>query len=119
MILVVRVKLILAVNPARALPGVQLKLYDRDELDPDDYLGAAVTDESGEARFVFDSEQYTDREDQPSWRLESMPDLFVVVFDNHGEEVLSTREQVVADDLPDQITVAVPTSLAQQHGLIL
>lgn len=118
MILVVRVKLVLAEKAAQALPGVKMNLYDRDQLDQDDYLGSEVTDDSGEARFVFDSVQYTDREDQPAWRLESMPDLYVKVYGRLGEVVLSTREQVLIDDLPDVITVAVPKSLAEQHGLI-
>jgi len=44
--------------------------------------------------------------------------LYVIVYNSQGEAVFSTRRQVVADDLPDLITVAVPTNLAQQYDLI-
>lgn len=119
MILVVRIRLVLAEYPTRVLKGVKVALFDRDLSDQDDHLGSGLADDNGEARIVFDSDQYTDREDQPAWRVESLPDLYVILYNSRGEAVFSTRRQVVADDLPDVITVAVPTSVAQEHGLIL
>ncbi len=118
MILVVRIKLVLVEEPDRVLKGVRVALFDRDLSDQDDHLGSGVTGENGEARIVFDSDRYTDREDQSAWRVESLPDLYVIVYNSRGEAVFSTRRQVVADDLPDVITVAVPTGLAQEHDLI-
>jgi hypothetical protein len=118
MILVVRIKLVLNEMPYRVLKEVQVALFDRDLSDQDDHLGSGLTGDNGEARIVFDSDRYTDREDQPAWRVDSLPDLYVIVYNNQGEAVFSTRRQVVADDLPDVITVAVPKSVAQQHALI-
>ncbi len=118
MILVVRIKLVLDEMPDRVLKGVRVALFDRDLSDQDDHLGSGVTADNGEARIVFDSDLYTDREDQPAWRVESMPDLYVIVYDSLGEQVFSTRRQMVADDLPDVITVAVPQALALKHELI-
>lgn len=118
MILVVRIKLVLDELPGQVLEGVRVALFDRDLSDQDDHLGSEVTGANGEARIVFDSDRYTDREDQPAWRVDSLPDLYVIVYNNQGEAVFSTRRQVVADDLPDVITVAVPKSVAQQHALI-
>ena len=123
MILVVRVKLVVVeeasdVLPGNILPGVKLALYDRDISDEDDFLASGVTGENGEARLVFDSDQYTDQEDQPAWRLDSMPDLYVKVYNHQGVEIFSTRDRTVDDRLPDLITVALPKELADQHHLL-
>lgn len=123
MILVVRVKLVVVeeasdVLPGNILPGVKLALYDRDISDEDDFLASGVTGENGEARLVFDSDQYTDQEDQPAWRLDSMPDLYVKVYNHQGVEIYSTRDRTVDDRLPDLITVALPKELADQHHLL-
>jgi hypothetical protein len=117
MILVVRVKLVLKEDPGKLLKGVKLALYDRDQADEDDFLASGLTGENGQARLVFDSDQYTDKEDQPAWRLDSMPDLYVNVFDKDEKVIYSTREQAEVDKMPDLITVALPQSLAEQHQL--
>ncbi len=118
MILVVRVRLVIKEDPSKLLPGVKLALYDRDKTNEDDFLASGVTGEKGEARLVFDSEQYTDQEDQPAWRLDSMPDLFVIVYNQQGEEIYSTRDQTVEDRLPDVIVVGLPEELADRHHLL-
>jgi hypothetical protein len=97
---------------------VTLALFDRDKNDNDDFLATGVTGENGEARLVFDSDQYTDEEDQPAWRLDSMPDLYVTVYNQQGEEIYSTRDRTVDDKLPDLIVVALPKELAERHRLV-
>jgi hypothetical protein len=118
MILVVRIKLVLEEDPDKVLSGVKLALYDRDQADEDDFLASGETSENGQARLVFDSDQYTDKEDQPAWRLDSMPDLFVNVYNRAGEVIYSNRESATVDRLPDLITLALPRELAEQHGLL-
>ena len=118
MILAVRVRLILAGNASRVLPGVKIALFDRDLHDEDDYLGSGVTGENGVVRITFDSDQYADNEDQPAWRLDSLPDLYVRVYNSNGAVVYSTIEKTVADSLPDEITVAIPREVAERHNLL-
>lgn len=118
MILATRVKLVIAETPEIVLPGVRVALYDRDHASMDDFLGESVTNEKGEARFVFESEAYTDEEDLPLWKLDSLPDLYVMVYNPEGVVLLTTRQDVEVNNLPQQMIVGVPEELARQHGLI-
>jgi hypothetical protein len=118
MILATRVKLVVAETPEIALPGVKVALYDRDHASMDDFLGEGVTDDKGELRFVFESEDYTDEEDLPLWKVDSLPDLYVMVYSSAGEVLLTTRQEVEANNLPQQLVVGVPHDLARSHGLI-
>ena len=118
MILATRIKLVVAETPEIPLPGVKVVLYDRDEHSMDDYLGVAVTDEKGEARIAFESEAYADEEDLPLWKLDSLPDLYVMVYSPSGEVMLTTRQEVDWDNLPQQILVGVPEETARSFGLI-
>ena len=113
-----RVKLVLAETPETVLPGVRVALYDRDEHDQDDFLAEGVTDVQGEIFFSFQAYQYADLEDQPEWSIESLPDLYVVVYDAQDRQVLSTRQQTQTDRTPLLLTVPVKRELAQQHGLV-
>ena len=97
MLLTTRVKLVLAESPATGIPGIKVELYDRDTNDKDDLLAAAVSDGEGEILFSYDSEQYTDAEDQELWRLDSLPDLYIVVYDSRDTVVLSTRSETLED----------------------
>ena len=119
MILAVRIKLVVAETPEVTLPGVKLSLYDRDQQSMDDFLGTGVTNENGECRIVFDSDAYTDEEDRPLWRLDSLPDLYVMVYNAQGEVLISTRQHVEDNNLPQLITIGVPEELAKREGLIL
>ena len=117
MILATRVKLVLAENPANGLEGIKVSLYDRDIGDPDDLLGTDITDENGEILFSYDSSLFMDEDDLPDWKIESLPDLFIVVYSNKEEIVLSTRSEVVSDKLQRIITVPVSQALVDQYGL--
>lgn len=119
MVFTMRVKLVLEDASETGLPGVRVALYDRDECDQDDFLSESISDEHGEAFFAFQSYQYADLEDQPEWAVKSLPDLYVVIYDDQDRQVLSTREQVQIDRLPLLITVRVPLDLARQHGFVL
>ena len=118
MVLTTRVKLVLSSSPATGIPGVKVSLFDRDIQDEDDFLATAVTDDQGEIFFSFDSDQYTDAEEQELWRLESLPDLYVKVYDAYGQVVLSTRSETHEDKLPKLITVPISQELVEKHGLM-
>jgi hypothetical protein len=118
MILFTHVRLVLEENPERGIPGVELVLYDRDEGDEDDRLASGVTDDRGEVLFKFDSKSYMDTEDQDQWRIDSLPDLYIVAIDKLGEVILSSRSQAMQNQIPDLITIQVSQSLADKHGLL-
>jgi hypothetical protein len=118
MLLATRVKLVTAESPVAGIPGVKVGLFDRDTRSEDDMLGTEITDERGIARFYFDSKVYTDGEDQPAWQKESLPDLYVVVYDAQGSIVISTRSEVVEDKIPDEIVVPLSKELVDRHQLL-
>ncbi|MFN8470907.1 MAG: hypothetical protein U0822_01695 [Anaerolineae bacterium] len=113
-----RVKLVLADAPKTGIPGVKMSLFDKDVTNPDDYLGAGVTDENGEVLFAYDSSAFVDSEDGPEWSIASLADLFVVVYDASGAEVLNTRDQTVDDKLPARLVISIDRTLAEKHGLL-
>lgn len=119
MLLTTRVRLVLAEAPETGLPGVKVSLFDRDIQDEDDLLGTEVTDTEGEALFAFDSDLYTDAEDQPEWRIESLPDFYVVVYDAQDRVVLSTRSEALQNNLPRRFTVPVSRERVEKHELVV
>ena len=118
MLLTTRVKLFTDGNRGKPLPGVKVSLYDRDNSDDDDLLATATTDEVGEIFFSYDSDLYTDTEDQPSWYIDSLPDLFVIVYDAKDQVVISTRAKTRQDKLVRVIEVPISQELVAKHGLI-
>ena len=112
MLLTTRVKLVLSSSPGTGIPGVKVSLYDRDIQDEDDFLATAVTDDQGEIFFSFDSEE------KDLWRLESLPDLYVKVYDARGQVVLSTKSETLDDKLPKLITIPISQELVEKHGLM-
>ncbi len=117
MILAVRVKLVVAEDPAQAVPGVQVSLYDRDAITEDDLLDSGVSDAQGQVHFRFDSDQFKDVDDEPEWRIDSLPDLYVVVTDARGQLILSTRDRAIDNKLPNEIRVPIGRELLQAHGV--
>lgn len=117
MLLTTRVRLVLAESPTVGIPGVKVSLFDRDIHDPDDFLATEVTDDQGEIFFSFDSEDYTDAEDKELWRLESLPDLYIKIYDAQDQVVLSSRSETQEDKLPSLITIPISQELLEKHGL--
>ncbi|MFN8481875.1 MAG: hypothetical protein U0768_02305 [Anaerolineae bacterium] len=113
-----RVKLVLADSPKTGVPGAKVSLYDKDVTNPDDYLGTGMTDDKGEVLFTYDSSTFVDNEDGPEWSIASLADLYVIVYDASGAEVLNTREQTVDDTMPARLVVPIERSLAEKHGLL-
>ena len=118
MLLTTRIKLFVDEDPSIPIPNVKISLFDRDEGDEDDLLATEFTDEKGEIFFGFESYLYTDEEDKPEWRTDSLPDLYVIVYDSQGREVLSTRSQTDFDKLVREIPVPISVELINSHSLL-
>lgn len=115
--LMMRVQLVLDENRKQVLPNVKVSLYDRDWKSEDDLLGTDVTDAKGEIYFQFDEKKYKDDEDGPDWRIESLPDLYVNVYDAQDKVVYSTRDVVKRDKFPQLLVVPIPRAIVEQHKL--
>ncbi len=115
--LMLRVQLVVSEEPKRGVPNARVSLYDRDWQSQDDLLGTAVTDGKGEIVFEFDEKKYKDAEDSPDWRIESLPDLYVNVYDAQGNVVYSTREVVERDKFPKLLVVPIPRVVIEKHKL--
>ncbi|MDL1898326.1 hypothetical protein FBQ82_18935 [Anaerolineae bacterium CFX7] len=115
--LMLRVQLVIAEEPKKALPNVKVSLYDRDWKSEDDLLGTEVTDAKGEIFFEFDEKKYKDAEDGPDWRIESLPDLYVNIYDVQDQVVYSTRDVVERDKFPKLLVVPIPRAVVEQHKL--
>jgi len=118
MFLTTRVKLFVAEAPKTPVPDVKVALFDKDMYDDDDLLATETTDAGGEIFFGFDSERYTDAEDQPEWKIDSLPELYVVVYSSQDQVVLSTRDQALQDKLVRIIEVPISQELINKHGLL-
>ena len=118
MLLTTRVKLFAAESPHAPLPNIKVSLFDRDLNDEDDLLATEITDHKGEIFFRFDSERYTDTEDQPSWKIDSLPDFYVVVYDSQNRVVLSTLEHTKQDKLLRLIEVPISQELITEYALL-
>ena len=118
MLIVTRMKLVLEGEEEMPLPDISVALFDRDESDPDDFLAKGLTDQNGEILFKFDSSRYTDFEDGPEWRSESLPDLYVVLYDRGGNAVYNTRSQTEFDKLPKKFTIVLPYDVAEGNKLL-
>jgi hypothetical protein len=112
--LMMRVQLVLAENKKQALPNLKVSLYDRDWKSDDDLLGTGVTDSKGEIYFQFEEKKYKDNEDSPDWRIESLPDLYVNVYDAQDNVVYSTREVVERDKFPQLLVVPIPRAIVEK-----
>lgn len=100
---------------ADPIPGIQVALFDRDLFSPDDSLGTETTDANGEARFQYTTEDFTDLEERTAGDL---PDLYAVIYDRSGKQVLSTRAETLDNSTAKFITVRVAGDLARSHGLL-
>lgn len=109
------VQVVTAGPPAAPVPGVRVGLFDRDRFSGDDELGSAVTDANGEAVFRYDYRQFGDVDESLG---PSLPDLYAVVYNSRGEEILSTRHTIVPNRPRKRMTVPVARELLEKHGLI-
>lgn len=108
--------MVVADRPDEAVAGARLALFDRDEFSEDDWLGSEVTDESGQAQFLFHTDQFRDTEDPGSYSLAGLPDLYVVVYDRGGNSIFTSRQEFRRNAIPREFIVTVPRALLEEHG---
>jgi hypothetical protein len=73
----------------KPLAGLQVKGFDKD-LIFDDKLGTSVTDEKGQFRIDFSSFNFSLLPN-----METVPDVYVRVFDAAGKKLLYTSEKAI------------------------
>jgi hypothetical protein len=70
------------------LKDLKIEAYDDDPLlNPDDFLGEAITDSHGFFRIEFDESKFKEFLEV----LEGTPDVYLVVKDNQGNKILATK----------------------------
>jgi hypothetical protein len=70
------------------LRDLKIEAYDDDPLlNPDDFLGEATTDPQGFYRIDFDESKFKEFFEL----LEGTPDVYLVVKDNQGNKILTTK----------------------------
>jgi hypothetical protein len=111
------VRVYLRQQPPVALPNVSICLFDRDETNPDDPLGMAVTDSDGQATIYYSLWQCADDEDIPG-TIDALPELYVAVYDAHGNVVHSTRANAKLNLHIPLIEVGIAPEIALARGLI-
>lgn len=111
------IRLHLNQEPPLPLPNIPVCLYDRDETNPDDPLGMAVTDADGQATIYYSLSQLADDEDIPG-TVDALPELYVAVYDSHGSVVLSTRANAKRNLHIPLIEVSIAPQLALARGLV-
>jgi hypothetical protein len=74
----------------KPLAGLQVRAFDKDFLF-DDKLGAAVTDANGAYKIFYSSSDFSRLDPD----LETVPELYIRVFDAEGKKLLYTTEAAI------------------------
>jgi hypothetical protein len=87
----------------QTVAGARVQGWDDDPLlNPDDFLGEAVTDARGRFELHFDQSKFHGALEF----LEGSPDIYIVVIDAGGRELLRTRVQATGHEIEYHIRVA-------------
>lgn len=85
------------------LKDVKVEAYDDDPLlNPDDFLGDAMTDSHGSYRIDFDESKFKG----PFELFEGTPDVYLVVKDNQGNKILTTKVMQTKKEIEYHIRIA-------------
>jgi hypothetical protein len=84
------------------LPGLRVRAYDKDWIF-DDKLGDTVTDAAGRFEIEYSDVEFRDVE-------ETLPDLYLRVYDASGKKLLFTSEKVVRRKarIDERFDIAIP-----------
>src|SRR5262245_61815801 len=74
----------------RPLAGLMVRAYDKDPI-KDDHLGDCVTGAGGEFEIQYTETDYNDL-------LETLPDLYLRIYDASGEKLLHSTEKQVRNN---------------------
>jgi hypothetical protein len=85
------------------LRDLKIEAYDDDPLfNPDDFLGDATTDSYGFYRIDFDESKFKETFEF----LEGTPDVYLVVKDNQGNKILTTKVMQTKKEIEYHIRIA-------------
>ena len=85
------------------LKDLKVEAYDDDPLlNPDDFLGDATTDSHGFYRISFDESKFKETFEF----LEGTPDVYLVVKDNQGNKILTTKIMQTKKEIEYHIRIA-------------
>lgn len=103
----------------KAVTGIKVALYDRDEKSEDDLLGTGTTNKIGEVDFHYKTRDFADgalglTDDGV---LDTVPDLYVIVYNADDEIILSTRDNATQNKASGHILVLLDEAVAQVHKL--
>jgi len=76
----------------KPLPGLQIRAFDKD-LIWDDKLGVATTDAAGAFRIDYSQINFSG-----IFGTETMPELYIRIFDATGKKLLYTSEKAIRKD---------------------
>lgn len=95
---------ILEEESGKPLKGLQVRAFDKDLLF-DDKLGTTVTDAAGKFRIDFSSMNFSLLAD-----METVPDLYIRVFDATGKKLLYTSEKAIRkqQQVEEQFDIKIP-----------
>lgn len=90
----------------KPLAGLQIRAFDKD-LVFDDKLGTAVTDAAGAFRINFSSLDFSLLAD-----TETVPDVYIRVFDAAGKKLLYTSEKAIRKQLEveERFDIKIPNA---------
>ena len=52
------------------------------------------------------------------WKIGSLPDLYIMVYNADEEVILSSREEAEENNLAQSITIGIPKYLVERHRLL-
>ena len=85
------------------LENLKIEAYDDDPiLNPDDFLGDATTDSHGIYRIDFDESKFKETFEL----LEGTPDVYLLVKDNQGNKILTTKVMQTKKEIEYHIRIA-------------
>jgi hypothetical protein len=105
------------------LANVRVELFDRDQHSADDSLGFLITNKTGEVIFKYTTADFADgiMGSDDGFALgkkrDTIPDLYVVVYDKDERIVIDQREETVENFAATHIVVLIDEALVQQYRL--
>lgn len=116
---------VLVKETRQPLADVPLALFDRDEQSNDDPLGCGLTNRFGEVMLRYETKDFVDgliggdeaRIGMGGGR-DSVPDLYVVLYDKNDKPILSTRDEATINKAAEHLLVLIDEELAKRSGLM-
>lgn len=112
---------VLVKESRQPIAGAFVELYDRDEKSEDDKLGEGKTNAYGEVLFKYTTADFRDGVvggDETRLGQDSVPDLYAIIYNASGTQVISKRDDATENKAPLHILVLIDQATAVKHNLI-